>query len=62
MTDVVLLDSGPLGIIVIAEAISWLSGLLAADTRIVVPEIADFEVRRESSEPGGIRASNGLIA
>jgi toxin FitB len=51
MTDVVLLDSGPLGIISHPKptmaAVDWLTQLLAAGIRVLVPEIADFEVRRE---------------
>jgi predicted nucleic acid-binding protein len=54
MTRVVLLDSEPLGLLtapprrVNARACSqWLAGLIAAGVRIVVPEITDYELRRE---------------
>jgi predicted nucleic acid-binding protein len=54
MTRVVLLDSAPLGLVtappsrVNARACSqWLANLIAAGVRIVVPEITDYELRRE---------------
>jgi toxin FitB len=51
MLEVVLLDSGPLGLAShprpAPEVLAWISGLLAADVRLLVPEIADYEVRRE---------------
>jgi predicted nucleic acid-binding protein len=47
----VILDSGPLGKIVHprphADIANWLDGLLAAGIEIIIPEIADYEVRRE---------------
>lgn len=55
MTRTVLLDSGPLGRLTspptrkgdAAGCKQWLASLLMAGTRIVVPEIADYELRRE---------------
>lgn len=54
MTRVVLLDSAPLGLLTApprranAQACSqWLVGLIAANVRIIVPEITDYELRRE---------------
>jgi predicted nucleic acid-binding protein len=55
MTRVVLLDSGPLGLLCsppgkkgnVATCAGWLASLLASNVRVVVPEIADYEVRRE---------------
>ena len=54
MIEVVLLDTGPLGLITNpkrsteAEACrTWLAGLVAADIKIFVPEIPDYELRRE---------------
>ena len=51
---IVLLDSGPLGMITNPRATlenqrcrQWLGELLAAGVRVVVPEITDYEVRRE---------------
>jgi len=52
--DVVLLDSGPLGLVshpnaerINAEAVMWLDDLLSAGVSVLVAEIADYEVRRE---------------
>ena len=50
----IILDSGPLGLITnpnpapqnIACA-DWLKTLLSAGTRVVIPEIVDYEIRRE---------------
>jgi predicted nucleic acid-binding protein len=51
---VVLLDSGPLGLLcqtrrsaVTRACEQWLASLLAAGRRILVPEIVDYELRRE---------------
>lgn len=50
---VVLLDTGPLGYVTHPgreereEAARWLAGLLRAGARVAVPEIADYELRRE---------------
>jgi predicted nucleic acid-binding protein len=56
MPDVVLLDAGPLGMVAHprpAEAIlTWLASLLDAGVEVVVPEIADYEVRRELLRAG----------
>jgi predicted nucleic acid-binding protein len=50
----VLLDSGPLGLVTNPQqspqgtaCSEWLRSLLARGARIIVPEIADYEVRRE---------------
>lgn len=54
MTDVIVLDAGPLGLLahtgvapVVARCSRWAERLLANGTRFAVPEIADYEVRRE---------------
>ena len=51
MIDIVLLDAGPLGMIShprpASEIIVWLANLVAANIDVYVPEIADYEVRRE---------------
>lgn len=54
MSRVVLLDSGPLGLVTNPNQSSqstacseWLRALLARGARIILPEIADYEVRRE---------------
>jgi predicted nucleic acid-binding protein len=50
----VLLDAGPLGLVTnprrspgSVACVQWLQSLAAKGTRVVVPEIADYEVRRE---------------
>ena len=64
MREYVLLDSGPLGHACRRRGTAlgdqcrlWLDGLLARGVDIIVPEIADFEVRRELIR---IRASGSL--
>ena len=54
MTLAVLLDSAPLGLLTAPPrrpqtlaCSQWLAGLIAAGVRIVVPEITDYELRRE---------------
>ena len=54
MTRAILLDTGPLGLLTsppgrkgnAAVCARWLRSLLAAGARVVVPEIADYELRR----------------
>jgi hypothetical protein len=54
MARLILLDSGPLGLIVrapskpqVVRSLTWLNGLSATGALIVIPEIAHYEVRRE---------------
>ncbi len=54
MSRTILLDSGPLGLITNPRASpaaaacgSWLVGALGRGATVLVPEIADYEVRRE---------------
>jgi len=56
---IVLLDAGPLGMITNPrgsfesdECNSWLRRLLARSVQVLVPEIADYEVRRELLRAG----------
>ena len=49
-----MLDSGPLGLVtnpkrspINTVCANWLKNMVAAGTRIIVPEIADYEIRRE---------------
>ena len=65
--DVVLLDSGPLGLVshpnaekVNAEAVEWLEALLSAGVFVLVAEIADYEVRRELLRAGRQRGVRRL--
>jgi predicted nucleic acid-binding protein len=54
VNDVVVLDSGPVGVLtnphrtaVVLAARQWLTDLLAAGRQVLLPEISDYEVRRE---------------
>jgi hypothetical protein len=54
MSRLILLDSGPLGLIVgapgrphIARCLNWLKAASSAGATIIIPEIAHYEVRRE---------------
>ena len=54
VNSVVALDAGPLGLVTnprrSPESLAcarWLQGLVAGGSRVVLPEIADYEVRRE---------------
>lgn len=59
MTRTVLLDTGPLGMATHRGGIDavdackrWLLALLASGARVVVPEIVDYELRRELLRAG----------
>jgi predicted nucleic acid-binding protein len=64
MDDVVLLDAGPLGLIshprVSRDIAAWLARLLAAGSEVWVPEIADYEVRRELLRSGSTKGVQRL--
>jgi predicted nucleic acid-binding protein len=69
MSRAVLLDAAPLGLLSApprragARACAlWLSGLMRAGTRIIVPEITDYEVRRELLRAGKTRSVKRLDA
>ncbi len=54
MNRTVLLDAGPLGLLSHPKpseqgilCIEWIERLLSRNVRVIVPEIADYEVRRE---------------
>jgi hypothetical protein len=54
MARLILLDSGPLGLIVrapskpqVVRCLAWLKTIAAAGATIIIPEIAHYEVRRE---------------
>ena len=54
MSQVVFLDTGPLGLVTnprrspqSVACAQWLQALVAHGIRVIVPEIADYEVRRE---------------
>ncbi|HJZ94208.1 MAG TPA: PIN domain-containing protein [Gemmataceae bacterium] len=60
MSRVIVLDSAPLSLLCApvkkggeaADCARWLAGLLTAGARVIVPEIADYEVRRELIRAG----------
>ena len=70
MTRAVLLDSAPLGLLTApprklqAQACSrWLASLTAARVRVIVPEITDYELRREllrAGKPTSVRRLDAL--
>ncbi|HUG91143.1 MAG TPA: PIN domain-containing protein [Planctomycetaceae bacterium] len=70
MSRVVVLDAGPLGLATNPKGdpesvacAAWAQSLAAAGTRVVIPEIADFEVRREllrASKRRGIARLDGF--
>jgi hypothetical protein len=64
---IVLLDSGPLGLVTnptwspqAIECNEWLEALIAGGTFALVPEIADYEVRRELIRAGKSRGIGRL--
>lgn len=68
MNKIVLLDSGPLGMISHPrnhpEIKLWLANLLRSGVNVKIPEIADFEVRREllrANKTKGIQRLDNLI-
>ena len=63
MARVVLLDTGPLGLVTHpnatttnAEAAGWLRELVTAGVAVRVPEICDYELRRELLRAGKTRS------
>lgn len=62
MNEIVLLDASPLGMIsnpsatpVNLECYNWMKSLIMSGCRVIVPEIADYEVRRELLRAGKTR-------
>lgn len=67
MNGIVLLDAGPLGMIsnpsattANLECYRWMETLLMSGYQVVVPEIADYEVRRELLRAGKTRGLERL--
>lgn len=67
MNRVVLLDSGPLGLATNPRSSprntacnQWVDALVSGGVRVIVPEIADYEVRRELLRAGKIRGIASL--
>jgi len=54
VSRVVFLDAGPIGLVTNPKlspestlCTRWLQAIIISDTRVIIPEIADYEVRRE---------------
>ena len=69
MTMVILLDAGPLGLVTNPNTSpeffacnEWLESMLANGSRVLVPEIADYEVRRELFRADKLRGIERLDA
>jgi hypothetical protein len=67
MARIVLLDSGPLGMVTHPrrnpDVAAWFAGLQRRGTAVLIPEIADYEVRRELVRAGrtiGVRRLDAL--
>lgn len=71
MSRIIVLDSGPLGMVTnpksssdtVRECKVWFNSLLARGETVILPEIADYEVRRELIRAGkkaGIRRLDEL--
>jgi hypothetical protein len=65
----VLLDAGPLGLVTNPRhspqnlaCAQWLGALVAGGLRVIVPEIADYEIRRELLRAGKSRGIARLDA
>jgi hypothetical protein len=72
MQEYVLLDSGPLGhacqrpgTALADQCRLWIDGLMARGVEVIVPEVADYEIRRELTRInayGSIRRLDNLVA
>jgi hypothetical protein len=72
VSRIIVLDAGPLGLLtrsrrvpIAAHCAQWLRTLLVAGERVVIAEIADYEVRRELirlNAAGGLRRLDTLVA
>ncbi len=67
MSPAVILDSTPLGILCnprtsphVLACRQWLADLLAAGRRVIIPEISDYEIRRELIRLGSMVALANL--
>ncbi|NEP55718.1 MAG: type II toxin-antitoxin system VapC family toxin [Symploca sp. SIO2G7] len=67
MSRLILLDSGPLGMVTNPKATGipldcqlWLKSLLRCGERVAIPEISDYEVRRELLRAGLLRSLRRL--
>jgi predicted nucleic acid-binding protein len=68
----VLLDSGPLGLVTNpnlsnegVDCTKWLQSLLSSNVRVIIPEIVDYEIRREllrANKTKGLNQLDSMIA
>ena len=68
MSTLVFLDTGPLGMVTNPRATPqtercthWMEGLLARGVRVLIPEIADYELRRELRRAGKSQVPDALM-
>ena len=72
VSQTVLLDSGPLGLLTnpnvsesATQCVKWLQKVATSGATVIVPEIADYEIRREllrARKTAGIRRLDNLIS
>jgi hypothetical protein len=72
VSRIVLLDAGPLGLVTNPKqsppgtaCARWLQSMLASRARVIVPEINDYEVRREllrANKTAGVAQLDALAA
>jgi predicted nucleic acid-binding protein len=62
VSRVVFLDAGPIGLVTNPKlspestlCTRWLQALIISDSRVIIPEIADYEVRRELLRANKVR-------
>ncbi|HEY7347238.1 MAG TPA: PIN domain-containing protein [Ktedonobacterales bacterium] len=64
MSRIILLDAGPLGMLAhpkpAPEIVAWLRRLVQEQVRVIVPEIADYELRRELLRIGSVKSIERL--
>jgi toxin FitB len=64
MSRVILLDAGPLGMVTHPrknpQIKTWLDALIRSNTSIIIPEISDYEVRRELIRSNKVQGINRL--
>lgn len=67
MSRVVLLDAGPIGLVTNPKlspestlCTRWLQTLITSNIRVIIPEIADYEVRRELLRANKVRGISRL--
>ncbi len=71
MSRIILLDSGPVGLVtnpkLSTEGVAcanWLQSMVVAGNRVIIPEIIDYEIRREllrANKVNGLRRLEQLI-